>query len=282
VRQHRPLPRSVVEMSTMTVRGCELAYDLIGDAGEDTTNIPFLWGHGLSSSRAHEDRRPLINLAQIAEYRPVVRYDARGHGESGDAANPQQGDWAELALDQIDLMEKLGLDQVALGGASMGTATALHAALRLGGRVRKLILVIPPTAWESRQAQVELYEQMASILEAKGVEPLIQGLRMMPPPDPFIGDDEWLSNLTEALRGAEAERLAAVFRSAAVADLPPPEEIKTIVAPTLILAWTGDPGHPVSTAEQLKQLLPNSELVFASTADELASWTDRCLTFLAL
>jgi 3-oxoadipate enol-lactonase len=268
-------------MSTMTVRGCELAYELIGDASEHAPNTPFVWCHGLSSSRADEDRRPLINLAQIGERRSVIRYDARGHGESGDVASPQQGDWAELALDQIELMDQLGLGDVALGGASMGTATALHAALRLGGRVRKLILVIPPTAWESRRAQVELYEQMASILEAKGVEPLIQSLRMMPPPDPFVGDDEWLPNRIEALRGAKPGRLAAVFRGAAVADLPPPEETETIVAPTLILAWTGDPGHPVSTAEQLGQLLPNSELVFASTADELTTWTDRSVTFLA-
>jgi pimeloyl-ACP methyl ester carboxylesterase len=269
-----------MNMSRMTVRGCELAYELLGDPSEDASDTPFVWGHGLSSSRADEDRRPLINLAQIAECRPVVRYDGRGHGESGDVASPQQGDWAELALDQIELMDQLGLGEVALGGASMGTATALHAALRLGGRVRKLILVIPPTAWESRRAQVELYEQMASILEAKGVEPLIQGLRMVPPPDPFVGDDEWLGNRTEALRRADPERLAAVFRGAAVADLPPPEEIETIVSPTLILAWTGDPGHPVSTAEQLGQLLPNSELAFASTADELATWTDRSATFL--
>ena len=38
----------------------------------------------------------------------------------------------------------------------MGAATALHAALELGDRVRTLVLVIPPTGWETRAGQVDL------------------------------------------------------------------------------------------------------------------------------
>jgi len=128
---------------------------------------------------------------------------------------------------------------------------------------------------------VDLYEQMASILETKGVEPLVSGLQITPPPDPYVGDDEWLPNRIEALRAAAPERLAAGFRGAALADLPPGDELRTIAAPTLILAWTGDPGHPMSTADQLGNLLPNSEVVSASTSEELATWTDRSIKFLA-
>ena len=268
-------------MSTTIVRGCELAYELIEDASNDSAATPFVWGHGLSSSRADEDRRPLIDLTKVSERREVLRYDARGHGESGSLTESEQGDWAELALDQIELIDQLGLGEVSLGGASMGTATALHAALRLGRRVQKLILVIPPTAWESRRMQVDLYEQMASILEANGVEPLIRGLKLTPPPDPFVNDNSWFPNREAALRAASPERLAAVFRGAAVADLPTPEEISTIVAPALILAWKGDPGHPKSTADRLHELLPDSELVVASTAEEMATWTARTVKFLA-
>lgn len=274
-------PPSVESMSKLTVRGCELAYELIGGSGDGDTGTPFVWGHGLSSSRADEDRRPLIDLAEVATRRQVLRYDARGHGDSGSLTASLQGDWSELALDQINLIDQLGLDEIALGGASMGTATALHAALRLGTRVQRLVLVIPPTAWESRREQVDLYEQMAAIVESKGVEPLIGGLQITPPPDPFVGDDVWLSNRIEALRAAVPERLAAVFRGAALADLPPGDELRTIVAPALILAWTGDPGHPMSTADRLGDLLPNSEVVSASTAEEFATWTDQTIEFLA-
>lgn len=271
---------SVIRMSMMTVRGCELAYELIEDSRETSARTPFVWGHGLSSSRANENRRPLIDTRLVAEQRRVVRYDARGHGESGPLRASREGDWAELALDQIELLDQLGLGEIVLGGASMGAATALHAALRLRARVEKLVLVIPPTAWDSRRAQVDLYEQMATIVETKGVEPLIRGLTITPPPDPFVGDDIWLSNRTEALRGAEPERLAAAFRGAALANLPAPEAIETITTPALILAWSGDPGHPTSTADRLAGLLPNSDVAIASTADELSTWTGRAVAFL--
>ncbi|RLE17128.1 MAG: alpha/beta hydrolase, partial [Actinobacteria bacterium] len=82
-------------MSRLTVRGCELAYELIGGPGHDGTGTPFVWGHGLSSSRADEDRRPLIDLAEVAASRRVLRYDARGHGESGSLTTSVQGDWSE-------------------------------------------------------------------------------------------------------------------------------------------------------------------------------------------
>ena len=50
---------------------------------------------------------------------------------------------------------------------------------------------------------------------------------------------------------------------------------------TLILAWTGDPGHPVSTAEALGELLPDTRLHLASTAEELAGWSGLVGDFLA-
>ena len=65
-----------------------------------------------------------------------------------------------------------------------------------------------------------------------------------------------------------------MFRGAAHADLPDPERVATITAPTLILAWSGDPGHPVSTAERLVDLIPNATMQVASTLTELFSWTD--------
>jgi 3-oxoadipate enol-lactonase len=70
-----------------------------------------------------------------------------------------------------------------------------------------------------------------------------------------------------------------VFRGAATADLPDRAAIRGITVPTLILAWSGNPGHPTSTAEQLNELLPNSTLSVAGTWDELATWTDRMARF---
>ncbi len=73
--------------------------------------------------------------------------------------------------------------------------------------------------------------------------------------------------------------MAGLFRGAAAADLPSPEALATIDVPTLILAWTGDPGHPVETARRLDELLPNTALHEASTPAEVEAWTGHLVDF---
>jgi len=241
---------------------------------------PLVWGHGLTSSRALEDTAPVIDLRRVRDHATIVRYDAHGHGESSPLSEPSRGSWHELALDQLELIEFLGIEDVILGGASMGAGTALHAGLMLGARVRGLVLVIPPTAWDERAAQIANYEQMAGLVERDGVERLIAVLAAIPPPDPFVGDDEYRTRAAERLRSAEPTRLVANPRGAAHCDLPPVDELQTIEVPTLILAWTGDSSHPVSTATQLAAALPQCELVTSSSASELAGWTQSVIDFL--
>lgn len=273
-------------MSTLTVRECLVALDDGGGPSATTdavaTPTPMIWGHGLTSSRAAEDEFSLVDPARIREDRRLIRYDARGHGSSGDLADPADGEWDRLALDQVALLDAIGLDEVIVGGASMGTATALHAAPLLGERLRALVLAIPPTAWETRAAQVEIYDSMADIVEERGVEPLIAASANMPPPDPFLDDAaEYRSRRATAMRRHDPIRLAAAYRGARGADLPSPRAIAAIEVPVLILAWSGDPGHPVGTAERLDELLPNATLTVASTSADLAGWTERVRAFLS-
>lgn len=267
-------------MASVTIRGVELAHELIGPVDAPA----FVWGHGLTSSRAGEDEFALVDTRRLGSGQArVLRYDARGHGTSGLTTDPAGYSWAELARDQLALVDQVGIDRFVAGGASMGAATALYTALLAPDRVEALVLVIPPTGWELRAAQVAQYEQMASIVERVGVEPIIAASSAMPPPDPFVGLDEWSEGRAAALRAADPERLAMVFRGAGHADLPPPEDVATIDVPVLILAWTGDPGHPVASAERLAELLPGAAgcpPVLASTWDELCTWTDRCADFL--
>ena len=129
----------------------------------------FVWGHGLTSSRASEDRLPLLDWSAFTGAgRQVVRYDAAGHGETGGPADPAAYQWPELARDLLALLDVLGLDRVDAGGASMGCASTLHAAVRAPERFDRLVLVIPPTAWETRAAQAEIYEAGADLAERDG------------------------------------------------------------------------------------------------------------------
>jgi pimeloyl-ACP methyl ester carboxylesterase len=180
----------------------------------------------------------------------------------------------------LALADHLGIGPYVAGGASMGCATALHAAVIAPARVRGLVLVIPPTAWETRAAQTGAYAVMADLVEAGDHATLLAGAEASPSPDPFVDDPRWKARFPELLRREDPARLARIFRGAATADLPAPEEVAAIDVPTLILAWTGDPGHPVTTAARLQELIAGSELVVATTSDGLGTWTDRVRQFL--
>ncbi len=203
----------------------------------------------------------------------VLRYDARGHGESESTPDLDDSGWERLALDQLALADAVGIDTYVAGGASMGSATALHAAVTAPDRILGLVLVIPPTGWEARSGQTDVYEQGAQIVETSGVEPLITAGAAMPPPDPFVGDPEYRQRRADGMRSWDPQRLAHAMRGATRAQLPDRERIAEITCPTLILAWTGDAVHPVATADELVRLIPHAEQHVASTADDLTAWT---------
>jgi 3-oxoadipate enol-lactonase len=261
---------SVANDERTTIRGVELAHRV--------TRVPgrpwFVWGHGLTSSMAGDDELGLIDWTHVTGAASVVRYDARGHGSSGSSRDLGGYHWRSLAVDQLALADHLGLDRYVAGGASMGCATALYAALAAPHRVMALVLVIPPTAWETRAAQIEGYELSARLVEAGEIDLLLAGAAERPPPDPFVGEPQWRDRFERMARSTAPDRLARVFRGAGATDLPPRETLTSISVPTVVLAWTGDAGHPVSTAEQVVELIPGARLHVASTLEQLAGWTD--------
>ena len=242
------------------VRGTELAYQSIGDGR------PFVWGHGLSSSRAREDEGGLAGWLDLADAGVrTIRFDARGHGESGATPDPDDYRWDSLAVDLLALADGLGIDTFVCGGASMGCATTLHVAVRAPERVQAMVLMIPPTAWETRAAQAAIYEGGADLVERGGIETMVRLSAAVPPP-PILAEDPALAVFRpDLVPGFEA----TVFRGAARSDLPPREAIAALTQPTLLLAWDTDPGHPVSTAEALADLLPKADLRIATTMDEV-------------
>lgn len=240
-----------------------------------------VWGHGLTSSRRREDELGgLFGWAGLADEgrATVVRYDARGHGESGATPDADDYRWPSLALDQWALVDALGLEHPVLGGASMGAATALHAAMVRGEDVAGLVLVIPPTAWATRRAQAELYEAGAALVEASGAAAFVdEAAAAAPVPTPF-------RDLPEAPRpvpDVAEDVLPTVLRGAAASDLPELDALRSLDVPAVVLAWAGDAGHPVATAEALAEALPRATLQVADDLATVLAWPERVGELLA-
>jgi 3-oxoadipate enol-lactonase len=255
-----------------SIRGARIAYEVAG------SGPPVIWGHGLSQSRATESALPLVDWSQVPAR--VVRYDARGHGASETTPDLDGYSWDQLGLDQLALADHLGIDRYTAAGASMGCGTALWAAVHAPERVERLVLVIPPTAWETRAAQAEVWEQLGRLIETQGVEAMIAARADVPPPDPLVDDPGYRDRQAEAVRSWEPARLAQVMRGAGRADLPPREVLREVSVPALVLAWTGDAIHPMSTADELGQLLPDVIVHRASTRRALDGWSGVVADFL--
>ncbi len=237
-----------------------------------------LWGHGLMQSRANENTRRLWTIADdvVAAGFEFVRYDARGHGKSSGTADPTVYQWSSLANDALDLHSELSGEPVVLAGASMGAATMLHAAVRQPTAARALVLVIPPTAWDTRAGQRELYENSASFVRAKGKDRYVQAVQKLPV-IPILAEYPEYRLLPPDI---SEELLPFVLEGAAASDLPPIGALRSLDIPSLILAWDTDPGHPVSTAETLHRTLPRSTLRVAQTVADIRGWGGEVVEFL--
>ena len=241
--------------------------------------VPLLWGHGLMASMAQEDatgwfRHPAHKLKWI-------RYDACGHGLSHRPLDPLRYRWPALAADMLMVARQHSLDRFALGGHSMGCATAVIAALQAPDRVSKLVLATPPTAWSTRAEQIERYRQMIRLLKARGLDTLLRLSRHSPALPGWLTQarPEDAARQLETLSGFSRARLIAILQGAIASDMPAQDELKKLTQPTLILAWRDDPLHPLSSAEQLADRLPNATLQIISDAHALAEWPQHIANF---
>ena len=240
---------------------------------------PFLWAHGLTSSIAAERDGGLFQWEGAVPGVDVVRYDARGHGRSPAGTSSAAYEWPVLADDFLAVADAEGLESMVAGGASMGCATVLYAALAAPERVQALVLAIPPTAWETRAAQREVYEKSAGFLSERGMDAYLSASRALPanPPWAEARREVRLGHVAEM----DAEVLSTVLRGAAASNLPPRDAVATISCPTLVLAWADDPGHPLSTAESLSSLIAGSQLSVATSYEEAAAWPELVSSFVA-
>lgn len=260
----------------MKINGLEFNIEVTGEG------VPFIWGHGLTGSMASDEIAPWITWKQLTDVVRLIRYDARGHGQSGASDDPADYHWQALARDMVGLTDQLGLESFVAGGGSMGCATAIYAALAVPHRIRGLVLMVPPTAWETRTAHAGNFTPMIELLETGGIAALAAMMAQQPASGPAWQHEAYPNMVTDFLaylKTLNPNVLATVYRGAQRSNLPPRETLESIQAPALILAWADDPGHPLSSAEEIHRRLPNSRLVVARSARDVAAWTDTIRDF---
>ncbi|WP_405404391.1 alpha/beta fold hydrolase [Paracoccus sp. Ld10] len=100
-------------------------------------------------------------IALLSQTHRIVRYDTRGHGQSGVPDGPY--DFDMLVGDMLAVLDHVGADTADVMGLSLGGMTALGLGLTHPGRVRRMVVCDaradnpPPfvSGWDDRIALIE-------------------------------------------------------------------------------------------------------------------------------
>ena len=244
--------------------------------------IPFVWGHSLMGSMRVEDRAGLWDWGAVERHAEVVRYDARGHGNSDGSYEPKDYCWDRLAADMLAVGTSVagasGFARCILGGISMGAATALQAAVQQPEQVAGLVLVLPPTAWETRPRQSAIYRRLAWVSGLFGAAPY-RLLDLLPIPVREDGRSQLALHTAKGLAQANPLHVQAALGGAARSDMPDKALLRQLQVPALILAWEDDAAHPVSTATELADTLLDVRGLVICHPDDISEWEPALADF---
>jgi pimeloyl-ACP methyl ester carboxylesterase len=235
---------------------------------EDGEGVPVVLLHGLTATR-----RYVVMGSRWLERNGhrVITYDARGHGESTAAPDPDAYDYDDLVTDLQAVLDDRGLDRALIVGASMGAHTAARLAIDAPERVAGLVIVTPAFDPDApREQELERWDALSEGLRSGGVEGFVKAYGVPNVPE------QWRDTVYRVLR----QRLAAHEHPDAVADalhaVPRSrpfeswEALAGIEAPTIVVASRdeADPGHPHAVGEAWAERIGGAEL---RTEDEGSS-----------
>ena len=139
------------------IAGVALAWDRWGpDQG-----TPFVLVHGYSGS-SHDFA---LQIPTLAEERPVVAVDHRGHGDSSKLGRENAYSVAQITKDFTAFLSTVADEPVDLLGHSMGGRIALSVALDRPDLVRSLILM-DTTAWAFVDPDDPMSQVIGAFIEA--------------------------------------------------------------------------------------------------------------------
>ncbi len=145
-------------------------------------------------------------------------------------------------------------------------------------QVAGLVLVLPPTAWDTRPRQSAIYRRLARVSGLFGAAPY-RLLDLLPIPMREDGRSQLALHTMKGLATANPLHVQAALGGAARSDMPDPALLRQLQVPTLILAWEDDVAHPVSTATELADTLPDVRGLVICQPDDISEWESALAEF---
>jgi pimeloyl-ACP methyl ester carboxylesterase len=201
------------------VNGLEMYYEIHG------TGSPLVVLHGAFMTIGAMG----AFVSALAETRQIIAVELQGHGHTADVDRPLS--YEQMADDVAAVIGHLGIEQADVFGYSMGGGAALQLAMRHPELVRKLVVASASSTSDGVHPEVwEGMEQITPELFA-GTPWKEEYERVAPDPDAF-------PTLVEKVKQLDLQPFSW-----------PPEEIRAISAPTMVLIGDSDGTTPEHAVE---------------------------------
>jgi len=240
----------------LTANGIEINYEIEGDGPVVT------FSHSLACNLSMWDEQV---RALKGRYR-VLRYDTRGHGQTGAPGGAYSLD--QLADDLKGLLDALRIPATHFVGLSMGGMIGQVFALKYPAMVQSLVLCDTTSRYAPGAAAV--WEERIRAVGAKGMEPMVA---------PTL--ERWFTAPFRARRRDLMDRVGAMIRSTPAAGyvgcchaLPKinvTERLHDVRCPALVIVGEEDTGTPVDMARDIHAALPIAELAVLCRASHLSN-----------
>lgn len=199
---------------------------------------------------------PMGALAPLLEQHfTVYQYDRRGRGESGNTLPFAP----EREIEDIDALIQEAGGATFVYGISSGAALALEAALKLGGKIRKLALYEPPYNPAEQQQWQDYHRQLTKALAANRPGDAVTAFMTL------VGTP---ADQIEEMRHApvwpmfEAVAPTLAYDAAALGGDDrsiPVERAASVTVPTLVMAGSATYPFIIETARALATAIPNAQ-----------------------
>ena len=240
----------------LNANGIDINYEIEGEGPVVT------FSHSLACNLSMWDEQV---RALRGRYR-VLRYDTRGHGQTGAPAGAYTLD--QLADDLKGLLDGLGIAATHFVGLSMGGMIGQVFALKHPAMVQSLVLC--DTTSRYPQGAAAVWEERIKTVGAKGMEPMVA---------PTL--ERWFTAPFRARRKDLMDKVGAMIRSTpapgyvgcchALPKINVTDRLKEVRCPALVIVGEEDPGTPVDMARDIQAALPVAELAVLCRASHLSN-----------
>lgn len=256
-----------------SINGISINYDVAGPAAAPAVVLH----HPLATNLTTWDEL----TADLSPRYRVIRFDARGHGQSDAPKGPYA--FETLAADVVGLMDHVGIKRAHFLGLSMGGMVGQYLGLLHSDRLSSLMLVsttsrLPPEG-------VALWEQRIAATRAGGITSQVEGALARWVSPSGLKNPALVTRMSKMIEATPVEGYLGWCN--AIRTLNVTDRLKAIKLPTRVIVGEIDPATPVAAAKVIHENIPGSELSIVPGVSHMlqnedpAGFTKEVMPFLA-